>query len=97
MDLPIIPPAAKITCRRCSIAVWIDSLPTRVNVCDIKKCWLKKPKALKEAAEIANVEVCDLFPPTCGKLGEYKDTYTDHHTVITDEDFADQMKNWYSG
>ena len=57
---------------------------------------MKKPKALKEAAEIANIEVCDIFPPTRGRLGEHKDTY-DHEPVVLDDDFRQQMSNWYSG
>ena len=88
-----INPTSKIKCKQCNNEYFIDLMLNVGGSCNVKKCWLRKDKAFRQAAEIANCTMRDFYVPSSGKTEVHK---TEKQSIIvTDTDDSFYEVNGY--
>lgn len=77
---------ARMPCKNCGKDIFCDMIIMESKQCTKKKCWLRKPKALTIAADVAGCSVWDFIPPESGGIILHKEperpsTNIDHFPI----------------
>lgn len=94
MMTPLYP---RIKCARCYSEETQATFKRTGIDCQQKKCWLRKPKVLKIAAQVFECLPGDLIAPTTGKLILYKEAEPKHSSFacpLTEEEEREILQKY---
>ena len=57
-----------LICNKCKDVVWFSEFAKVANTCAKSKCWIKRPDALKEVAQLSGKSTDDFIGITKGEI-----------------------------